>query len=128
MRRPLPLTGFLIIALGTSLAAQQATPTFEPWEAPSSPLARVQFGATSRSDSLLAPRRDYRYEGLLVGGLSLGLAGAWAAVRYQGPVLSPQVPRAAVTRLVPPWRSACLVRWLVVASAISWVSPRRGTA
>jgi hypothetical protein len=90
MLRPLRLTGFLIIALGTSLAAQQARPTFEPWEAPSSPLPQVQFGATSRSDTLLAPRRDYRYEGLLVGELSLGLAGAWAGSQISGPCLLAQ--------------------------------------
>jgi hypothetical protein len=35
-------------------------------------------------DTVLAPRRDYRYEGLLIGGLVLGVAGAWAGSQISG--------------------------------------------
>lgn len=74
MLRRVAVAGVLIEVLVTAhLLGQHARVPFEPWDASSS-----------------LRQRDYRYEGLLVGGLVLGVAGAWAGSQISGGcVLSP---------------------------------------
>ena len=69
------LTVALLLASGpvTSLAAQRAADGFQRWE------YSGRVGAdrlAGRSSSRNEPRRDYRYEGLLIGGAGLGVFGA----------------------------------------------------
>jgi len=70
------LTVALLLASGpvTSLAAQRAVDGFQRWEysdrvGPADHLAGPSY---SRNE----PRRDYRYEGLLIGGAGFGVFGA----------------------------------------------------
>ena len=79
MRRAMLWTGLLLLPLlqARVLGAQQIQRAFERWDERSLPaLTPADAGAPSRK-AVEAPRRDYRYEGLLVGGLALGAAGAW---------------------------------------------------
>jgi hypothetical protein len=62
----------LAIAGTTSLAAQRAEPGFYRWElTPTVP----------RRDTLPLAQGDYRYEGLVFGGLVFGALGAWLGSR-----------------------------------------------
>jgi hypothetical protein len=63
-----------------NLMAQYQSQTFVRWEAPvvAEPAAR---GAARPADSLEVPRRDYCYEGLLVGGVAVGSLAAWIGSR-----------------------------------------------
>ncbi len=50
---------------------------FVRWEAPAtSPASTARWGA-DQQDTVLVPRRDYRYEGLVFGGVGFGAMGAW---------------------------------------------------
>ena len=66
----------VIVLPAAPLAAQQAVPQFPRWHA----CAASECHPVSRSASWLTPpiaRRDYRYEGLVVGGVAFGVLGAW---------------------------------------------------
>jgi hypothetical protein len=56
----------------------------EQWEASGTLLEPELHRTGVEPDSVLAPRRDYRHEGLLIGGLVLGVAGAWAGSQISG--------------------------------------------
>jgi hypothetical protein len=88
MLRHFAVPGFLIEVLATApLSGQHAGVPFEQWEASGIP---ALAGTGVQADTALAPRRDYRYEGLLLGGLVLGVAGAWVGSQISGPcTLSP---------------------------------------
>jgi hypothetical protein len=74
MLRHLAIAGFLVEVVSVApLSGQHAKAPFERWEA-----------SRTLPDTVLAPRRDYRYEGLLIGGLALGAAGAWAGSQISG--------------------------------------------
>ena len=76
MRRALLWSGLLLLHTQL-LDAQQLQRTFESWDHRVAPvLAPGGTGAPARTAVQVA-RRDYRYEGLLIGGLALGAAGAW---------------------------------------------------
>jgi hypothetical protein len=69
-------TWLLCVALSgvwpASVAAQRAEPRFYRWEAPT---------IVPRGDTLPLVRGDYRYEGLVFGGLVFGALGAWLGSR-----------------------------------------------
>ncbi len=64
--RGLLFIGFLTLLAAPSLRAQHAVVSFEQWE-PSQVAA-----AGGQPSAAVMPHRDYRYEGLVVGGLALG--------------------------------------------------------
>lgn len=77
MRRVLRVVSLLNLGVVVSLAAQQHKPGFVRWEPPAASLARAQTWPAHQRDTVLVPRRDYRYEGLAFGGIVFGAAGAW---------------------------------------------------
>jgi hypothetical protein len=92
MRRKLTMILLLVLAVVPALAAQRAETRLTPWEPPPIGSAPVQSMIADRQDSLAARRMDYRYEGLVVGGLTLGVLGAWIGSEIKGPC--PTVPGA----------------------------------
>jgi hypothetical protein len=83
-----------LLASGTAsfLAAQQVSVPFVSWRAPGTPLAKAEAWDGGLRDTAFASRRDYRYEGLAVGGIILGGLGAW--IGYQISEACPTVPGA----------------------------------
>jgi hypothetical protein len=75
--RALLVSGFLAAALTTTGGAQQQPATFARWEA--SAAGELERGSAPefRREAADVGGRDYRYEGLVVGGLGLGAVGAW---------------------------------------------------
>jgi hypothetical protein len=75
--RALLVSGLLAVAIATVGGAQQEPATFARWE----PRAAGEPEWSSASDigqAAAAPGgRDYRYVGLVVGGLAIGAFGAW---------------------------------------------------
>jgi hypothetical protein len=75
--RALLVSGLLAAALTTAGGAQQPPATFPRWE----PRAAGELEWGSAPDigraAAAAAGRDYRYEGLVVGGLAIGTLGAW---------------------------------------------------
>jgi hypothetical protein len=80
MHRVLLLTGLLLVQALT-LGAQQNPRTFEAWNARDAAGPATELSAPLRLKSVQVPRRDYRYEGLLVGGVAFGAVGAWLGSR-----------------------------------------------
>jgi hypothetical protein len=74
MHRLLQSAGFLLLS-ATALPAQQNPTDFESWNPPSASLP--QGPGALRLMSVQVPRRDYRYEGLALGGIAFGALGAW---------------------------------------------------
>jgi hypothetical protein len=80
MRRLVIAAGLVGMLVPGRLRAQYQSPTFVRWE------ARATAGHAARwavrpAGSLEVPRRDYRYEGLLVGGVAVGALAAWIGSR-----------------------------------------------
>lgn len=76
MRRAFLWSGLLLLHTQL-LAAQHIQRPFESWNDRVAPaLTPGGTGAPLRT-AVEVPRRDYRYEGLFLGGLTLGAAGAW---------------------------------------------------
>jgi len=76
------LSVLLLAALPVGLSAQRLEHGgWEPW----TPTFRVSTNAPASATA--SSRRDYRLEGLVVGGLVLGAVGAWigAEVCHSGP-------------------------------------------
>ena len=75
--RALLVSGLLAAILTTIGGAQQQPATFARWN-PAVP-GEVDSDSTSgiRRAAVAVGRRDYRYEGLLIGGLTLGAVGAY---------------------------------------------------
>jgi hypothetical protein len=75
--RALLVSGLLAAALTTTGGAQQQPATFARW----TPHAAGEFERGSAPDiervAAAGDSRDYRYEGLVVGGLAIGAFGAW---------------------------------------------------
>jgi hypothetical protein len=75
--RALLVSGLLAAAFATTGGAQQQPARFASWE----PRAAGELEWSSTPDigraAVAAGGRDYRYEGLVVGGLALGAFGAW---------------------------------------------------
>ena len=92
MRREWFVTGLLCLGAASSLAAQQATPLFDRWEASGSSFAMAETWAAPEPDSVPS-RGDYRYEGLVFGGVAFGTLGAWIGSRdFATCPLEPGVP------------------------------------
>jgi hypothetical protein len=75
--RALLVSGLLAAALTTSGGAQQRSATFARWDPPA--VGELTWGSASqfRRAPTAGGGRDYRYEGLMIGGLALGALGAW---------------------------------------------------
>jgi hypothetical protein len=73
--RALLVSGFLVAALTTTGSAQQQPATFAHW-APRT-TGELEWGSAPDIGPAAAGGRDYRYEGLVVGGLAIGTLGAW---------------------------------------------------
>jgi hypothetical protein len=75
--RALLVSGLLAAALTTTGGAQQQSATFARWEPRAA--GELEWGLAPDIGRAAAGGggRDYRYEGLLVGGLALGALGAW---------------------------------------------------
>ena len=75
--RALLVSGLLAAALTTIGGAQQQPATFARWEP--SAAGELEWGSAPDIGRAAAAAggRDYRYEGLLVGGLAIGAFGAW---------------------------------------------------
>jgi hypothetical protein len=75
--RAVIVPGLLTGALATTAGAQEQPATFVRWE----PRIAGELDSGSASglgrESVAAGHRDYRYEGLVVGGLAIGAFGAW---------------------------------------------------
>jgi hypothetical protein len=75
--RALLVSGLLAVAITTTGGAQQQPATFARWK----PHAAGEVEWTSAPDidraAAAGGGRDYRYEGLVVGGLAIGAFGAW---------------------------------------------------
>jgi hypothetical protein len=91
MHRQLCVVSLLNFGLVVSLAAQQIEPGFVRWE-PSAILLATEEWETGPRDTVLSPRRDYRYEGLIFGGIVFGALGAW--IGSQVTAACPTVPGA----------------------------------
>jgi hypothetical protein len=75
--RALLVSGLFAVAITTAGGAQQQSATFARWE-PRPPGELEWSSAPDIARAAAAPgRRDYRYEGLVVGGLAIGALGAW---------------------------------------------------
>jgi hypothetical protein len=86
MLRHFAVVGLLIQVLATApLSGQQANVPLERWDVSSVWVAPAVMGTGAERDTMLAPRRDYRYEGLLIGGLAVGVAGALVGSQISGP-------------------------------------------
>jgi hypothetical protein len=73
----LAATTLLVMLVAVApLSGQRASAPLEQWKA--SPLSPSASSQSRGEPETMSPRRDYRYEGLLIGGLVLGAAGAWA--------------------------------------------------
>ncbi len=92
MRRALRVVTLLNLSVAGSLAGQQLEPRFVRWEFPAASLPRAQTWPAHQRDTVLVPRRDYRYEGLAFGGIVFGAAGAWLG--WNVGVACPLVPGA----------------------------------
>jgi hypothetical protein len=92
MLRPPVLACLLELVLATSLVAQWAEPRLAQWEAPAFEFTHPSLpGAVS--DSVIPSRGDYRYEGLVFGGVVFGALGAWLGSRnFASCPLEPGVP------------------------------------
>jgi hypothetical protein len=73
--RGLLFIGFLTLLAAPSLRAQRAAASFEQWE------ASQVAAAGGQPSAAVVTHRDYRHEGLAVGGLALGALGAWIGSR-----------------------------------------------
>ncbi|MBA3522125.1 MAG: hypothetical protein H0T90_06475 [Gemmatimonadales bacterium] len=91
MRITLCLISLLSQGIAVSLPAQHLEPGFAQWEPAGTSLARTTWN-TYQQDTLLVPRRDYRYEGLAFGGIGIGALGAW--IGSHGSEACPAVPGA----------------------------------
>ena len=80
------------VFVSVSLAAQQLKPRFVRRELPVTQLSSTEPLDTDRRGTVLVPRRDYRYEGLALGGIVFGTAGAW--IGWNVAVGCPLVPGA----------------------------------
>ena len=82
--RALLVSGLLAAALTTTGGAQQQSATFARWE----PRAAGELEWSSAPDigraAAAGGGRDYRYEGLVMGGLAIGVFGAWVGSQLTG--------------------------------------------
>jgi hypothetical protein len=83
--RALLVSGLLAAALTTTGGAQQQSATFARWEPRAA--GELEWGSAPDIDRIAAGGggRDYRYEGLVVGGLALGALGAWVGSQLRDP-------------------------------------------
>jgi len=91
MRRLIGVVSLLNLAVLSSVPAQQIRPPFARWEATPS-IMRAGPGSGFSRDTVPRPHRDYRYEGLALGGVVLGAAGGW--VGWNVSAACPTVPGA----------------------------------
>lgn len=76
MTRPLALATLLSALVAIPLSAQRAPAGFHHWEAPAHALESNERLPSPPLSWGRMPRRDYRYEGLLIGGVTFGTLGA----------------------------------------------------
>jgi hypothetical protein len=62
--------------LATPIAAQRSPTAFEQWEVAPAPPEQLERFTPSAGHWADTPARDYRYEGLAIGGLVFGTLGA----------------------------------------------------
>ncbi len=91
MRRVLCIASLINLGVLVSLQAQQLKPMFVRWE-PETSLAHAKSWGAHQGDTLPVLNGDYRYEGLVIGGLALGALGAWVGFRISE--ACPTVPGA----------------------------------
>jgi hypothetical protein len=63
-----------------SLMAQYQSQTFGRWKEPAAGVSAARWVA-AQAGPLEVPTRDYRYEGLLSGGVAMGALAAWIGSR-----------------------------------------------
>ena len=80
MHRLLIVAGLVGMLVPESLTAQYQSQTFVRWKAPAAAVSAARWVA-AQADSLEVPTRDYRYEGLLSGGVAMGALAAWIGSR-----------------------------------------------
>lgn len=75
MNRALILASLLAMGVAPPLVAQRSVEPFERWEQStfSGPVEKTKVGRLSMDER--SAQRDYRYEGLLIGGVPLGTFG-----------------------------------------------------
>ena len=91
MHRLLQSAGFLLLSV-TTLPAQQNARDLESWKPPAAILPAGPDAAALRLPPVQVPRRDYRYEGLALGGIAFGALGAY--VGSQITAACPTLPSA----------------------------------
>jgi hypothetical protein len=80
MNRIFVVSGLLLLHAAV-LGAQQKPSPFETWNAHIAYAAAAEPASSLQLTATQVPRRDYRYEGLLVGGVAFGAVGAWLGSR-----------------------------------------------
>lgn len=70
--RVLALLALVAVASSSASAQQMATPRFQAWAPEQLPVTRAPL-----AQPVPAVRRDYRYEGMLIGAVLFGALGAW---------------------------------------------------
>jgi hypothetical protein len=80
--RALLVSGLLAAALTTTGGAQQQSAAFARWEPRVA--GELEWGSAPDIAAAAAGGRDYRYEGLVVGGLAIGAFGAWVGSQLTG--------------------------------------------
>lgn len=128
MHRPLVLVALLTAVVALPLSAQRHTEGFQPWAAPAHALEADETPASPSIAWGRVPRRDYRYEGLLIGGLAFGTLGT-----VIGSGLSLGCPTVPGADCRDPDRLGNAVTLGLVGAAIGgglgylvgWLSPKR---
>lgn len=69
----------LLTSLPAALAGQRAAPAMASWSATSPTAARNQ--PPSQTPPSFGDPKDYRWEGLAIGGLAVGIFGAYGAIQ-----------------------------------------------
>ncbi|HET6777279.1 MAG TPA: hypothetical protein VFH26_00140 [Gemmatimonadales bacterium] len=77
MDRMLVLAPVLSAVLAVPLAAQRDAGAFDRWEIEMGSPDQARWFVPDAARSAETPRRDYRYEGLAIGGIAFGTLGAW---------------------------------------------------
>jgi hypothetical protein len=92
-------TCLLAVSPAFQLGAQQRSPSFQRWALCEVSACGAQSGDVTRLTSASVPRRDYRYDGLLLGGATFAALGAWIGFQISDPC-----PIDPVANCAPPDR------------------------
>ena len=126
MSRFLMLAILFAAGVATPLVAQRSVDRFERWEHPASrgPADETKLRPSSIEEQ--PARRDYRYEGLLIGGVPLGIFGA-----ILGHGLTPACPTVPGADCSPDQLGNAITLGLIGAAVggglgylVGWLSPK----